>query len=94
NDLTEIAESIKSSPFIIQNEVIEDVVIVGTSLDKLRIKFVSATPNITITPPDCTQLGFNQTYLGISFADSQELSWLIAGVLISAFAIKVLKRGL
>lgn len=92
SDLATVADVVRSNQIMGDGSIINTVVVNvnGTDLDITT----DLPKSFTITPPDCTQLGFNKTWLGISFADSQELSWLIAFVLISAFAIKVLKRGL
>jgi hypothetical protein len=85
-NLNKVRNTILSSPFLGDGSVI-------TSVTKQPPDLIIQTDTgrtITITPPDCNNPGDYK----ISFADSGTLAWLVASVLVTAFAIKSLKRGL
>ena len=88
-DLSGVVDAVMSAPILGDGSVITSAVINGTSVDVTTNK----PGTFSITPPECSVYG-PVDGLGISFADSQDLSWLVTFVLVSAFALKVLRRGL
>ena len=46
------------------------------------------------TPPVCSQVGFDNSFTGISTVDAVEIGGLVSLALILAFSVKIVKRGL
>ena len=87
NSTQEIANIIESEPFL-GNKIVDHTDVYPTLI---RIWFVD-DPSHFFTPPNCTVLGSQQTYTGLSLPDAQELSWLVVSVLIAAVSFRYLKK--
>ena len=91
--LQDVADSIQSSPLLGGAGIVTNGVVNVNAID-ITYRYQLTDYIATVTPPDCSMLGFNNSYSGLTFDDSVELSGLGLLVLVTAFAIKVLKRGL
>ena len=95
--MEDVASSVESVGFLGDGGQINGVTIVGQSLvinvyrrDALgNFSFI----NQTISIPSCTRVGFDNSYSGMTTADAIEISGLVGLVLITAWAIKSLRRG-
>jgi len=92
-------EDLSTVALNIESEVINDFGIIQSATvsgSDINISYSNGQKNFTVlvTPPDCSELGFNSTFTGISTLDAVDLSGLVLLVLASAFSVKVLKRGL
>jgi len=94
NTLQNVADSIQSNLFIGDGFVITNVQV----LNATDIQITSTLRNMdnfyTVTPPDCTSLGFDNSYTGITTSDAVFYGSEIAAVFVLAFTIKVIKRVL
>lgn len=85
-DLETVRQQILSEPFLGDGSIITHI----SDYNPYLSIYTDTRRIVLIKPPDCTSIGDSK----ISFSDSGELAWLVAAVLIGAFSIKVLKRGL
>jgi len=92
-DLDSVANSLGSNFFIGDGQVLQSVTILNA--DQLSLSFLkeAVTNTYTITVPDCPRLGFDNSFFGVSMQDSVDVTWLSAGILIAAWAIKTMRRG-
>ena len=86
-----VADVIRSKPFVKHNNVIKGVVVNNNTIE---IKFNKKPKNYDFIPPECTKLGFNSSYTGLTNSDANELGWLMALAMLSAWGIKILRRTL
>lgn len=57
------------------------------------LSVITNTGTLGFVPPDCTySTGATESYLGLTVDEVVETSWLVAIVLISAWAILIIKR--
>jgi len=91
--LQEIADSIQSTVFFGDGFVIDNV---SVGLNTVVIDSIKLSTHYfyTVIPPLCSEIGFNNSYSGLTVSDSLELWGLSLVVLVAAFAVKVLKRAL
>ena len=88
-DLDSVRVSI-SSKLELSGNLIDSVLVLDNSI---LINFQRGR-SYTFTPPDCFQLGFNQSYTPLTSAsDAIELGFMVVGVLISAYVFRILKRS-
>lgn len=92
-DINTVADSIASHPFIGDGRVLKSFTII--SPDQIELTYRKNTNNktYTVTPPNCTTEGFNNSYFGLNISDSVEVSWMVATVMILAWSIKNLRRA-
>jgi len=90
--IDEVAQNIASAP-LVSGGIIQSATVSGQSIS---IDYIYQQKNYTalVTPPDCTELGFNSSFTGISTADAVELSGLCVLALALAFGVKILRRAL
>jgi hypothetical protein len=91
--LAEVRDSVWSDPDIGSGFLISDVTISGSQL-LVTAKKSNTIKTYTLTPPTCSEVGFNNSYSGLTVADSLELWGLSLLVMATAFSIKVIKRAL
>lgn len=91
--LQEVADSIQSSPDIGAGYMVSSAVVSGSNV-AVTANFGASVANYTVSPPTCSQVGFNNSYSGLTVADSLELWGLALLVMATAFSIKVIKRAL
>ncbi len=87
--VNEVRLQVLSNPILMDGSIVQSAVMNSGNID-----VVTDTKSFTLNPPNCTNVGYTKTWFGLSFADAQETTWLVAAVLVTAFSIKVLKRVL
>ncbi len=89
--IEDVSDVILSDPFVREKS---HIVNVTNTPSVITVKFNKKPIFVDITPPDCTKLGFNSSYTGLTMSDSIELSGMISLALLSVWGIKILRRGL
>jgi hypothetical protein len=94
--IQDVANSIQSEPFI-GSSILVSATVNGISID-LVLETPKQTNGINVTthtiyPPECTQLGFNNSYSGLTTVDALELSGLALLVFVVAWGGKMLRRA-
>jgi len=90
--LDDVALNIVSNP-VNDFGIVSSATVVDQTID-INYSVKNQNYSIIVTPPDCSKLGFNNSYTGLSTADSLEISAGITLILVTAFCLKVLKRPL
>ncbi len=89
--IEEVADVILSDPFVRHNS---NIISVTNTPSVITVQFNKKPKFVDVTPPDCTKLGFNSSYTGLTMSDSAELSGMISLALLAVWGIKILRRGL
>jgi hypothetical protein len=88
--LSAVLDSVKSKPILENGDILQSATISGSSI----FVNVQGSNDFLFTPPSCSTVGNYTSYTGLSLVDSTELAWLVVLVLVAAFSIKMMKRGL
>jgi len=91
--LQEIADSVQSTVFFGDGYVVDNATVSAETIIIDAVK-MSTHYFYTVTPPACSDIGFNNSYSGLTVTDSLELWGLSLLVMATAFAAKVIKRAL
>jgi len=92
-DLDSVASSIASNVFMGDGYVVLSAT-ANTSTIDIIAKHQNTNYSYTITPPECTKLGFDNSYTGYDMADAAVLSGYGLLILVAAFAARTARRGL
>jgi hypothetical protein len=91
-DTDTVIESIESNPFLSQINILKSVQKISN--DQLELNFYKKPKIVNVTLHDCSAVGVANSYSGLSLADANELGWLMALAMITAWGIKILRRTL
>lgn len=94
-DISDVVDSIKSDVLIEDFGIVQNAF--STPAGKINVSYLdtsSVLRSFVFTPPECTILGFDNTYTGMSTDDAIEIGSLVTLALILAYSIKILRRGL
>lgn len=92
-DIAAVSNSLSSNYFIGDGQVLESVSILNANQLLATYKRQAITYDYTITVPDCTREGFDNSFFGVTIQDSIDVTWIAAGALLAVWAIKNLRRG-
>ncbi len=94
-DIQTVADNLQSQAFIPGYGLIASASPVSATQISLGLTLADgSSSSVVLTFPACFQLGFQNSYSGISLADSIELSGLCLLILATAYSIKILRRGI
>lgn len=89
----QVAASIHSSFFLDGFGVIQSVTYSGSTLTVNYLNASSSLSNFSYPLATCEKLGFDNSFSGLTKDDSLHISESMVGVLIAAWAIKIVKRA-
>ena len=94
SSLQQVSDSIQSEVFLEDGSQI-----ISTSIslpDNITVTKTlnGVVSNFIVTPPNCIEIGFDNSYTGITTTEAIELGTSVSLVLLSVWAIKILRRGL
>lgn len=90
----QVADSIHSAFFLDGFGVIQSVSSFGSSVTVNYLNSSGNLQNFVYQLATCEKLGFDNTFSGLTRDDSLALSSGMVGVLVSAWAIKIVRRAL
>ena len=90
----QVAASVHSSFFLDGFGIIQSVTVNNTVLNVTYLTPSQTIQNFTYSLASCEKLGFDNSFSGLSQADSIQIGQSVAGVLLAAWAIKIVKRVL
>lgn len=90
--IDDVASSILSASIQGDGAFVDSVTTYTSSID---INMVNRNQAWTYTynPPSCSQLGFDNSFFGVTALDSVELAWMCSAVLIATWAVKTIRRA-
>lgn len=89
--IEDVSDVILSDPFARAGSQIKSVT---NTPSVITIKFSKKPKTYEFTPPECSKLGFNSSYTGLTMSDSSELSSMIVLAMVATWGIKILRRAL
>jgi hypothetical protein len=92
-DINAVSISIGSNFFIGGGQVLTSVSVLNSDQLSISTQSPDGTNAYTITVPDCTREGFDNTYFGVSVSDAYDMWMMSAVVLATVYYIKILKRA-
>jgi len=92
SSISDVKDQILSDPLIGDGWVVVSATTTTTSINVTAQK-QNTTRTYTLSPPECTALGFQNSYSGLTLDDSVELSGLALVFLAVCFVGKQLRRS-
>jgi len=91
-DISAVNDSVSSSVFIGDGTILTSTQILNA--DQISLTYSAANKSYTsvVGFPDCTSLGFDNSYTGVSISDAVEVSSLVILMFVIAFKYRMMKR--
>ncbi len=93
-DLFSVKRSIRSEMVIPDFGIVQTVSSVVKTITVDYLKPDGTTSSYSFTPPICQQLGYDNSFTGLTTNDSVEIGGYIVLALVIAYSVKILRRGL